>query len=127
MTDNQDLFTYICAASSEPAADQYPNHPGARPIDTSQDAAAALAPHLGRLQKLVLDAIEGAGERGLTTDEAASAVNLDRWSVQPRTSELRRLLKIRDSGNRRPNCTGRAAIVWVSSSVTEAAPPARAG
>lgn len=125
MNENQDLFDFTGAA--EPAGDQYPNHPGARPIDTSQEAAAAMAPHLGRLQKLALDAIEAAGERGLTTDEMAAALRLDRWSCQPRTSELRRLLKIRDSGNRRPNITGRAAIVWVSANVAEAPPPARAG
>jgi hypothetical protein len=38
---------------------------------------------------------------------------MDRWSIQPRTSELRRKGLIRDSGKRRQNATGKSAIVWV--------------
>lgn len=120
---NPDLFSTFAAA---PEPSRYPDAPAFRATDTSQEAAADLAPHLGRLQKLVMDAIEAAGERGLTADEVAAAVRLDRWSVQPRTSELRAKRKIRDSGDRRPNQTGKRAIVWVSASVAEAAPPARA-
>jgi hypothetical protein len=39
---------------------------------------------------------------------------MDRWSIQPRTSELKRKGLIRDSGQRRPNCTGKKAIVWTA-------------
>jgi hypothetical protein len=92
----------------------YPNAPGHRNVDTSVAAANALAPKLGRLQKMALEAIKGAGWLGLTADELAAALEMDRWSIQPRTSELRRKGLIRDSGQRRPNTTGKLAIVWTA-------------
>jgi hypothetical protein len=39
---------------------------------------------------------------------------MDRWTIQPRTSELRGEGLIRDSGQRRRNATGKLAIVWVT-------------
>ncbi len=92
----------------------YPNAPGHRNVDTSVAAAAALAPKLGRLQRMAEAAIRDAGTRGLTTDELAARLSMDRWSIQPRTSELRRKGRIRDSGQRRANCTGKLAIVWTA-------------
>lgn len=94
--------------------DTYPNAPGHRNVDTSVAAADALAPKLGRLQRMAEGAIREAGPRGLTADELAARLELDRWSIQPRTSELRRKGRIRDSGQRRPNCTGKLAIVWIA-------------
>jgi hypothetical protein len=91
----------------------YPDRPGHRGVSTSVEAANALAPHLGRLQKLVLEAISEAYPVGLTADELATKLKLDRWSVQPRTSELKLKGLILDSGRRRPNVTGKKAIVWV--------------
>lgn len=92
----------------------YPDAPGHRGIDTSMAAADALAPKLGRLQRLVEAAIRDAGATGLTADEVAARLKMDRWSIQPRTSELRRKDIIRDSGQRRRNITGKVAIVWVA-------------
>ncbi|MBX9644927.1 MAG: MarR family transcriptional regulator [Novosphingobium sp.] len=91
----------------------YPDAPGHRNAETSIAAANALAPKLGRLQRMAVRAIRDAGENGLTADELAARLGLDRWSIQPRTSELKRKGLIRDSGQRRPNCTGKLAIVWV--------------
>ncbi len=91
----------------------YPDAPGHRQVDTSIAAADALAPKLGRLQRMAQGAIRAAGAHGLTADELAARLEMDRWSIQPRTSELKRKGLIRDSGKRRPNCTGKAAIVWV--------------
>ncbi|MDP9057171.1 MAG: hypothetical protein M3N34_07595 [Pseudomonadota bacterium] len=82
-------------------------------METSIEAASDLAPKLGRLQRLAQAAIRDAGPRGLTADELAAELDLDRWSIQPRTSELRRKGLIRDSGRRRPNATRKAAIVWI--------------
>jgi hypothetical protein len=93
----------------------YPDAPGHRGVDTSVAAAEALAPKLGRLQRLALTTVREAGPPGLTADELAAAMHLDRWSVQPRTSELRRKGLIHDSGQRRPNTTGKCAIVWIAS------------
>lgn len=92
----------------------YPDAPGHRNVDTSIAAADALAPKLGRLQRLAEDAIRDAGARGLTADELAARLAMQRWSIQPRTTELRRKGLIRDSGQRRPNATGKLAIVWTA-------------
>ncbi len=92
----------------------YPDAPGHRNVDTSIAAATALAPKLGRLQRMAETAIRNAGQYGLTADELAARLGMDRWSIQPRTSELRRKGLIRDSGLRRPNATGKQAIVWIA-------------
>jgi hypothetical protein len=92
----------------------YPDAPGHRNVDTSIAAAEALAPKLGRLQLTVLGTIREAGAYGLTGDEIAARLGMERWACRPRTSELRRKGLIRDSGQRRPNCTGISAIVWVA-------------
>jgi hypothetical protein len=92
----------------------YPDAPGHRNVETSIAAAEAIAPKLGRLQRMVEAAIREAGSLGLTADEVAARLNMDRWSIQPRTSELNRKGLIRDSGRRRLNVTGKAAIVWTA-------------
>ena len=92
----------------------YPNAPGHRNVETSVAAALALSPKLGRLQRMAHETIREAGSAGLTADELAERLGIDRWSIQPRTSELRRMGLIRDSGRRRPNSTGKMAIVWIA-------------
>lgn len=92
----------------------YPDAPGHRGVDTSVAAAVALSPALGRLQQMARLAICAAGDRGLTADELAATLGMSRWSIQPRTTELKRKGLIRDSGQRRPNVTGKEAIVWVA-------------
>lgn len=92
----------------------YPDAPGHRNVETSIAAANALAPKLGRLQRLAHETIRAAGWLGLTADELAKRLEMDRYSIQPRTSELKRKGLIRDSGQRRPNATGKQAIVWVA-------------
>ena len=101
---------------SEPARDlfTYPNAPGHRGIDTSILAAEKIAPALPRLQRKVLEVIEAAGERGATGDEIAARLDMERFAVRPRTSELRAARKIEDSGLRRPSQSGIASIVWVA-------------
>ncbi len=92
----------------------YPDGPGHRNVETSIAAADAIAPKLGRLQSMAERAIRDAGWLGLTADELAARLEMDRYSIQPRTSELKRKGLIRDSGQRRPNCTGKLAIVWIA-------------
>jgi len=93
---------------------RYPNRPGFKgPAETGREAADRVADKCGRLQQLSLEAIRRAGERGLTADETAEALEMQRWSVQPRLSELAARRRIVDSGSRRANVTGRNAIVWV--------------
>jgi DNA-binding MarR family transcriptional regulator len=91
---------------------EYPDAPGHRGVETSIAAAEAVAPNLGRLQRLALAAITARGAFGLTADELAEVLNLDRYSIQPRTSELSRKGLIADSGLRRRNASRRRAIVW---------------
>lgn len=91
---------------------QYPDAPGHRGIDTSIEAADRIAPHCGRLQRLVLGAFEEAGENGLTAFELADHLELDRYSVQPRCTELKVKKLIHDSGERRLAPSGCKARVW---------------
>jgi hypothetical protein len=90
----------------------YPDTPGHRGVDTSIEAADAIAPHSGRLERMVLFAIREVGDSGLTSEELADRLAIDFGSVQPRTSELRRKGLIEDRGARRPNRKGRRTIVW---------------
>lgn len=92
----------------------YPDAPGHRNVDTSIAAADDLAPKLGRLQSMSAETIRDAGLGGLTADELAARLHMDRWSIQPRTTELKRKGLIRDSGQRRRNATGKLAIVWIA-------------
>jgi DNA-directed RNA polymerase specialized sigma24 family protein len=92
----------------------YPDAPGHRNVETSVAAADALAHKLGRLQRMAEAAIREAGWLGLTADELAARLDMDRWSIQPRTSELKRKGLIRDSGQRRPNSSGKLPIVWIA-------------
>lgn len=107
MTDEPDLFGFTPPPS-------YPDAPGHRGVETSIAAAADIAPKLGRLQRLAAETIRAAGPFGLTADELAERVELPRWTIQPRTTELRIKGLVVDSGMRRPNCTGKAAKVWVA-------------
>jgi hypothetical protein len=92
----------------------YPDAPGSKGPETSREAAEAIAPKCARLQRLTLETISTAGSRGCTADEASQACEMDRWSIQPRVSELRAKGLIVDSGLRRLNVTGRSAVVWVT-------------
>ncbi|GLK44480.1 MULTISPECIES: hypothetical protein [Novosphingobium] len=92
----------------------YPHAPGHRGVDTSIAAAEAIEMSVGHLQRVALRAIRTAGSRGLTTNELVAAVRISRDSIQPRTSELREMGFIRDSGARRRNANGKSAIVWVA-------------
>lgn len=66
------------------------------------------------IRERVLDAIRSFGAEGLTSNECADLLDIDKGTVQPRTSELSLVASIRDSGARRPNSSGKQAIVWVA-------------
>ena len=93
---------------------RYPDAAGHCGIDTSIAAAGDIAFKLGRLPRLAQTTIREAGQQGLTADEMAASLGLDRWSIQPRTRELRRKALICDSGERRLNTTGKSAIAWTA-------------
>jgi hypothetical protein len=82
--------------------------------DTSAAAAQAIDMSVGYLQRVALRAIRDAGDGGLTTNELSASVQIGRESIQPRTSELRSMGLIKDSGARRANSNGKKAIVWTA-------------
>lgn len=88
----------------------YPHQPGAQDRDTSQDAAEAIAETAPLLRTRALAIVERSN--GLTADEVAGRLGLSILSIRPRMTELARLGKVRDSGVRRQNASGRNAIVW---------------
>lgn len=94
--------------------DEYPFTAGHRDIDTSIAAAELINAALPKLQRSVLSVIAAAGAHGATGDEIAAVLAWERHRVRPRTSELRRLGKIVDSGWRRPSLAGIASIVWTT-------------
>lgn len=94
-----DLFTY---------AERYPQTPGWRPTDTSRAAAEQI--DAGTLRAKVLQTIRAFGP--LTADECAQRLCLSILSIRPRCTELRALGRLRDTGQRRANASGRHAIVW---------------
>jgi DNA-directed RNA polymerase specialized sigma24 family protein len=91
----------------------YPHYPGSRGGETSAEAAAELAPNLGRLHRIVREAIAEAGLHGRTADEIGERTGINRYTVRARTAELRKQRVIGDSCMRRLNDSGRRAIVWV--------------
>ena len=97
--------------------DVYPHVPGHRDVVTSIEAADAIAPVTARIQRMALARIKAAGARGYTAAELADVLAMERTTVQPRTTELRRLGLIDDSGQRRPNPNGKRAIVWIATGV----------
>jgi len=92
----------------------YPHSAGHRGVSTSIEAVEAINPHLGNLQSKVFADIKASGLSGRTSRECSASLGLDYDSVQPRISELRRMGKVRDSGFRRPNGTGKRAICWIA-------------
>jgi len=104
----------------------FPHSPGHRGISTSMEAAECIAPAAAFLRDKVLRAVTHAGHRGITVLEFCGLYGVDRMGAQPRFSELRRMQKIADSGQRRPNPSGVRAIVWSLPEHVQA-PPQRAG
>lgn len=51
---------------------------------------------------------------GATTEEITAALGISYRAVQPRISELREKQLLKDSQERRPNKSGRAAIIWIA-------------
>jgi len=96
-------------------APTYPDAPGYKgEAETGREAAEAMAPKLGRYQRLVKELVAARGWQGITPEEACEATGLDRVTLQPRFSELKRKGVIVDSGTRRRNpSSGKSAVVWV--------------
>lgn len=88
----------------------YPHAPGAQNRDTSRAAADQVAATAPQLRARALHVLERS--KGLTADQVAARLGESILSIRPRVTELARLGKVRDSGERRRNASGRSAIVW---------------
>jgi predicted ArsR family transcriptional regulator len=89
---------------------------GFKNLDTAEAAARRLS-HSGRaaeLRKLVWGAYLN-NPSGMTADECAEYLGLDRLSIRPRVSELFGDGQLVDSGTRRKNASGRGAAVFAVS------------
>lgn len=79
--------------------------------DTRRAARESMAERVPRLRAAVLAALE-AGP--LTADEIADRIGETVLATRPRVTELHQDGLLYDTGHRRPNSSGRNAIVWGS-------------
>lgn len=80
---------------------------------TSKAAAEALAPRLGKLEALALDAFRAAGHDGLTDDEL-DAVTCATSTLRPRRVGLAQKGLLASANRTRATRMGRVALVWVA-------------
>jgi len=88
--------------------------------DTSMLAAEAIAPHIGRLHRKVLEAVKDCGAMGATCDETEERLALVHQTCSARFNELSRPdpesgrpQLLFDSGARRKTRQGQLAVVWL--------------
>jgi hypothetical protein len=99
---------------NEDDLDKYPHVAGHRGVETSIEAAEEVTQHIGRMQKMAFEAIQQRGADGLTGDEVATQNGLDPVQMRARISELRRMGRVFDSGQRRRLLSGKRGIVWIT-------------
>ena len=92
----------------------YPHTPGIKTEhpETSKEAATVM---VSRAKTLREEVERQLGGRPMTADECAEAMGESVLSIRPRLSELRKLKRIEDTGDRRPNASGHSAAVWRTS------------
>jgi len=78
---------------------------------TSSSAYASIRSAMAQLERVVM-AVLDEYPNGLTVDEVCALAEYPRYSLQPRFTALKDRRVIRDTGLRRPNVSGRNAIVW---------------
>ena len=87
----------------------YPESPGSQNTDTSREAARSMDSDASTLRCQCIAAL---AYKNLTADEIAETVGESILTIRPRVTELKAKGKVFDSGKRRPNQSGRNAIVW---------------
>lgn len=92
--------------------DIYPASPGWTEPTTSREAAELIAPRAPSLRERVL-ALISESPNGVAVHEAARILNVSVPSLQPRFSEIRRMGKIKPSGQRCRNDSGASAHKWI--------------
>lgn len=87
----------------------YPDRPGFKVSGPSAEAADSVRQDAAVLRARCLEVLK---RNDLTADEVAEVLGLSVLSVRPRCSELKKQRLIRDTGQRRKNCSGKSATVW---------------
>lgn len=77
--------------------------------DTSMEAADAMADRAPILRARVLGVL---ATGNFTADEVAAQLGESVLAIRPRVTELAKVDRIADTGERRKNANGRRAIVW---------------
>lgn len=85
----------------------YPYAAGYCDTDTSRAAAATVDAATIRAQVLQTFRTVGA----MTADECAERMDMSVLTIRPRCTELKRLGHLHDSGKRRPNASGKSAMI----------------
>lgn len=88
----------------------YPDLPGFKVPGPSKQAAESVRGQASTLRELVLRRLRVEGPR--TADEVAGVLNASVLAIRPRFSELLRMGRIEDTGQRRKNDSGHSATVW---------------
>jgi hypothetical protein len=106
-----DLFGFDPDQAVSESHDRYPHHPGFKRAGTSRTAANSISVYAETKRRDVLVEFVAAGERGLTPDTCAKALNLSVLTVRPRCTELLAAGLLIPTGERRQNQSGMSAAV----------------
>lgn len=86
--------------------------PAQRHSETSKAAAESVKRFLSKLEQKVIDCLEAHHPAGLTDEEMQEEIGMQPSTQRPRRIKLVEKGRVRDSGERRPVRSGRAAVVW---------------
>lgn len=111
--------TQLRLVASNPAANTVGAMPS-NPQPTTKLAALKVLPRTGTQRAEVLDAIIGAGARGMTDAELQRSLGMNPSTERPRRVELVQGGWIIDSGQKRVSAGADLSIVWVLSLVGRA-------
>lgn len=78
--------------------------------DTRREAREAMRDRAPRLRAAVLEAVRQGGSQ--TADEIAERLGESVLAIRPRVSECHLAGLLYDTGHRRPNRSGKNAVVW---------------
>lgn len=78
--------------------------------DTRREAHAAIQSRAASLRSRALLLFKRGGR--LSADQVAVLMEEDKLSIRPRISELRQCGRIKDTGSRTTNSSGKRAVVW---------------
>jgi hypothetical protein len=106
-----DLFGFDTDHVGSERRDGYPHRPGFKRGGTSRAAANSISVYAETKRHDVLVEFVVAGERGLTPDTCATALNLSVLTVRPRCTELLAAGLLIPTGERRQNQSGMSAAV----------------